>query len=290
MTAANSIPNTQLPDRMEVRGSLPKLIAFGVVAAPFALVLVLMAAMALITLYLRRSDLFYDVIVMGTTPVLVSGLICWWYISLWRTVKAHDPFFVFMPEGLVMPSLGSDKPIPWEDVRTAWSHGFAAGPWSSFVLEVSADPSVYPKLFRPFMQWWIPDRAGDKVTIHRNFHGAFDLGVKKLRETIDRYKERYAMSEEKKKKAEAMNASTMTIVAAALVTGLIAFSVIFSMFSPFDTWITYAIICAVWSADAVVFSLLYARFKQSPKSPSKGLVWSGFGEQRPAIGTMKKRG
>ena len=98
------------------------------------------------------------------------------------------------------------------------------------------------------------------------------------------------MNDEVKKKAGTLNPTTMKLVVGFMLFTLIAFSAVFSMVSPLDPWMTYAVICMVWLGDSIAISILYSSVRQHSGQSSHGLVKSGFGEQRPDIGTMKKRG
>ena len=93
------------------------------------------------------------------------------------------------------------------------------------------------------------------------------------------------MSDEMEKIQPTPTPDQLRVLVAALLAGLVAISIVFYLISPLEPQITYLIIAGLWAADLLAIRLLYSQLKKKSGPSSSGLVWSGFGEQRPDIGS-----
>ncbi len=83
---------------------------------------------------------------------------------------------------------------------------------------------------------------------------------------------------------------SFSTLVAALLAGLVVISIVFYVLSPLEPWVTFLILAGLWVAELLAIWLMYIQFRKmgvldSTKTASRGLVWSGFGEQRPSIGS-----
>ena len=92
------------------------------------------------------------------------------------------------------------------------------------------------------------------------------------------------MSEENGVTPAPPNRVPFSILAAAMLAGLIAISIVFYFTSPLDRWVTYLVLGALWISEFIALAVMYSLNKKAAKPDTGGLVWSGFGEQRPDLG------
>lgn len=93
------------------------------------------------------------------------------------------------------------------------------------------------------------------------------------------------MSKEKATISEELSAKTYLIIMLSSVVSTIIFAAAIIIVVPLEPWLTYALIGAVLVSEAVVLGIIYSRYRKALNPSSGGLVSSGFGEQRPDIGS-----
>ena len=65
----------------------------------------------------------------------------------------------------------------------------------------------------------------------------------------------------------------------------ILISVIFLILVPMEPWLIYLVLGAIWISEFIALGVIYSLYRKAANPNSGGLVWSGFGEQRPNIGS-----
>jgi len=98
------------------------------------------------------------------------------------------------------------------------------------------------------------------------------------------------MHSENETNATQPSANIYLIVMFASVTSTIAMSAIFLFVVSLEPWLTYLVLGVVWMGEFITLAVFHSFYKKAthPRSTyprSDGLVWSGFGEQRPNIGS-----
>ncbi len=93
------------------------------------------------------------------------------------------------------------------------------------------------------------------------------------------------MPDENKTEAAQPSANIYLIVMLASVTSTIAMSAIFLFVVSLEPWLTYLVLGVVWTGEFITLAVFYSFYKKAAHPRSDGLVWSGFGEQRPDIGS-----
>lgn len=96
------------------------------------------------------------------------------------------------------------------------------------------------------------------------------------------------MGEEPQSTTKEMSPRMFRFLVLNILVGAVIFSVLFLLFSPLEPWLSYCLIGVVWAGDALVIAILHRQYQKNAK-PAAGLKWSGFGEQRVDIGTVKRR-
>lgn len=81
------------------------------------------------------------------------------------------------------------------------------------------------------------------------------------------------------------NVNRLRIVILASLTSTIMISGFLLFFVPLEPWLVYAILAAVWISEFVALSVIFSLHKRDANRTPGGLVWSGFGEQRPDLGS-----
>lgn len=142
------------PDEgLEVRRSLPKLAAWTLVFSPFIFLVITLPLWSVRQLLEGNVD---GVLHMWAAPIgwifLLAAFALWRLGEICYEFGRTGIFLKLTPEGLIMPSLGSCKPIPWSEIQTQQASG-----WLDLVVyfDVTADPKEYPFLFgrTPMVRW-----------------------------------------------------------------------------------------------------------------------------------------
>jgi len=69
------------------------------------------------------------------------------------------------------------------------------------------------------------------------------------------------------------------------VTSTVIMSAIFLFVVPFEPWLAYLVVGVIWVSEFIALGIIYSLYRRAANPNSGGLVWSGFGEQRPDIGS-----
>ncbi len=93
------------------------------------------------------------------------------------------------------------------------------------------------------------------------------------------------MRSENEAKAAQPNANVYLIVMLASVTSAVVISAIFLFVVSLEPQLTYSVLGVVWTGEFIALKVFYSFYKKAAHPRSDGLVWSGFGEQRPGIGS-----
>lgn len=93
------------------------------------------------------------------------------------------------------------------------------------------------------------------------------------------------MSDESRTASKVPSANTYLIVMLTSLASTILMSGIFLFVVPLEPWLAYLVVGALWVSEFIVLGVFYSLYKKVAKPNSGGLVWSGFGEQRPDIGS-----
>lgn len=93
------------------------------------------------------------------------------------------------------------------------------------------------------------------------------------------------MKEENRKNPRPQSANTFGIVMLASLTSTIMISVFLLFFVRLESWLIYAVLAVIWISEFIALGVIYSLYKRAAKPHSGGLVWSGFGEQRPDLGS-----
>jgi hypothetical protein len=149
------------PRPVEIRGSVGKLILFSLAGLP----LYAGPVMVVVSVVMLALGEFDKVVRLWRNLWFVGipfTMVCYAWYRIWRSTLASEPFLQLLPEGLVMPSLGSAQPIPWKDV-VALPQGIKA---PGFLLKLKVDPKVHnrilgSRIFRKLR--WRSDRADMSV-------------------------------------------------------------------------------------------------------------------------------
>lgn len=101
--------------------------------------------------------------------LVLAVTVLWPYYVLFVKRIPNGPF-ALTEKGLVMPHLGSDRPIPWKHVGAQAGLRSSGGPFHFFFFTVSLniDPHVYPNVRRPRSA-----KPGDLLTFSYSFPAAF---------------------------------------------------------------------------------------------------------------------
>jgi hypothetical protein len=156
------------PATLHLKWSWPKVFAMCLPLFPIGLLLVFFGtefsrqiATSGFLAFARQPDL-YMVLALAVT-------VLWPYYVLF-VKRIPKGALVLTEEGLVIPHLGSNRPIPWNQV---WPH---AGFWRPmllfdfflFTLNLNIDPHVYPNVRRPRSA-----KPGDLLAVSYSFPAAF---------------------------------------------------------------------------------------------------------------------
>jgi hypothetical protein len=130
-------------DTLEVRTSLIKLILFSLLlyAVPIGLAI---GVPIEFTFYVLRGGTLdeLDSPIIGFVFYLLDILVVWSLVDMWRQFATTKVIFKITEAGLIIPSFGSGRPIPWRyiDYRRIPTEGFLMG----FFLYADVDPKDYP--------------------------------------------------------------------------------------------------------------------------------------------------
>ncbi len=94
------------------------------------------------------------------------------------------------------------------------------------------------------------------------------------------------MSEESRTASKEPSTNTYLIVMLASLASTVVISAIFLFFVPIEPWLAYLVVGAVWISEFIALGIIYSLYRKAAKPNSSFLVWSGFGEQRPNIGSQ----
>ena len=73
--------------------------------------------------------------------VAVSAYAFWHFCLLWKALGARGTIMRLSPEGLIMPSLGFSRPIPWSDVEASNPVGLSG--MMGFIFDLRIDPAIH---------------------------------------------------------------------------------------------------------------------------------------------------
>jgi len=93
------------------------------------------------------------------------------------------------------------------------------------------------------------------------------------------------VSEEGGTNPKALSAKNLRIVILASLTSTVLISVVLALFVPLEPWLVNVILAAIWISEFIALGVIVSLHKRAARPNFGGLVWSGFGEQRPDIGS-----
>ena len=70
-----------------------------------------------------------------------------------------------------------------------------------------------------------------------------------------------------------------------LVASTVIMPAIFLFYVPLEQLLSYFVVAALWLSEFIVLGVLYSLYRKAANPAAGGLVRSGFGEQRPDIGS-----
>jgi hypothetical protein len=135
--------DTPPPDCLEVHRSIAKLLLLTLCFLPFIVLSLLLPTWSVAQLMNGHSrdvlNVWHDMLFL----FLVAALCCWRLGEIWVVYGKIGVIISVTPDGLVIPCLGSAKPIPWSRVKI---RGWVVSGTLSFNLQLNVDPEEYPHL------------------------------------------------------------------------------------------------------------------------------------------------
>jgi hypothetical protein len=168
---------------LEVRRSLPKLGFFSLLWLPIMSVGPVFVIASHDALKLGGEDWIFGVQPLWWLAVAVSAYAFWHFILLWRVLGAPGVILRLSPEGLVMPSLGSQTPIPWRDVEARNPIGLSG--IMGFIFELKIDPKAHTGLLGAAAALDDPAQGGRMIV---RVPSVLSVSEKDILNTVSAYK------------------------------------------------------------------------------------------------------
>ena len=164
-----------IPGALEAKRSLLRLGWRTVLGAPAAAYTPIFLVWAVVRLLQGEPELVF-LEWRDTWPILLFSLVIFFLLFFyWKRFGGAGPFLILSPQGLIIPSLGSNVPIPWSNVRAEEQLGVTF--WGGVNIWIKVDPAVYARISHRFKNrpyfLFIPN--------------VLDVGGRTIRSTIFRY-------------------------------------------------------------------------------------------------------
>lgn len=265
----------------------------GVFLVPIS-VLSILIGLALLLLYaVKPEERSFELAIATAGFTFVGFFALRWYIRTWKARRKYDPYLILTREGLILPSLGSDKPIPWRDVMKTSTFGSRGG--RNLLINFWADPRAYPKMLGWWLRWRMPDRPGEKIISGKMLPNVLTKNGHQIAEAVNQFRMAYGMTAEERAEANQPPPAHVWLLAAfgSIAATVFVTAVFYWKFQPLDLT-AYMMLGFLWIMAIPVLYVFLDLYRKAvdpagPAGRTGRTVWSGFGERRVDLGTMRRR-